>query len=293
MPASRLESGAVGGRNHRTRRVGLGRRRQPRSSGSDSTSASSNLPTSRIGQGDDLPNRPERNEPSGVATGKQTNATAAGNSPNDDRQRRRSPGLTSPTPKFAAASGRQRRVRRGRVYNARQRTRRQSRGSPRAGQEISRSSRPSASRPNKRELRRQYGLQLEDAARRFSNKPLRRSARKRGPFAKVSRRRKRRSVWPTMKRFASPSAGRRNEPRAIPRGGGPARFRRAGQQEAAKLGEDVLKRNPELAKLADEIAKTRAANEKPVLVKVEKRLPEKSSSLPTPPKLQSRPRRSY
>lgn len=42
-----------------------------------------------------------------------------------------------------------------------------------------------------------------------------------------------------------------------------------GQQEAAKLGADVLQRNPELAKLADEIAKTRAANEKAVLVKVE------------------------
>lgn len=46
----------------------------------------------------------------------------------------------------------------------------------------------------------------------------------------------------------------------------------AGQEEAAKLGADVLAKNPELARLADEIAKTRAANEKAVLVKVEQQL---------------------
>lgn len=49
-------------------------------------------------------------------------------------------------------------------------------------------------------------------------------------------------------------------------------FGDAGQEEAAKLGADVLKSNPELAKLADEIAKTRAANEKAVLVKVEEQV---------------------
>lgn len=49
-------------------------------------------------------------------------------------------------------------------------------------------------------------------------------------------------------------------------------FGDAGQEEAAKLGADVLKSNPELAKLADEIAKTRAANEKAVLVKVEEQI---------------------
>lgn len=49
-------------------------------------------------------------------------------------------------------------------------------------------------------------------------------------------------------------------------------FGDAGQEEAAKLGADVLKSNPELAKLADEIAKARAAQEKAVLVKVEQDL---------------------
>lgn len=49
-------------------------------------------------------------------------------------------------------------------------------------------------------------------------------------------------------------------------------FGDAGQEEAAKLGADVLKSNPELAKLADEIAKARAAQEKAVLVKVEQEL---------------------
>ena len=64
-------------------------------------------------------------------------------------------------------------------------------------------------------------------------------------------------------------------------------FGEQGQQEAAKLGEDVLKRNPELAKLADEIAKTRAANEKAVLVKVEETLTGKIVVTPDASKLQA------
>ena len=62
-------------------------------------------------------------------------------------------------------------------------------------------------------------------------------------------------------------------------------FGEAGQQEAAKLGEDVLKKNPELAKLAEEIAKARAAQEKAVLVKVEQELTGKITVSPDSAKL--------
>ena len=48
-----------------------------------------------------------------------------------------------------------------------------------------------------------------------------------------------------------------------------------------------MKRNPELAKLADEIAKTRAANEKAVLVKVEETLTGKIVVTPDASKLQA------
>ena len=64
-------------------------------------------------------------------------------------------------------------------------------------------------------------------------------------------------------------------------------FGEQGQQEAAKLGEDVLKKNPELARLADEIAKTRAANEKAVLVKVEETLTGKIVVTPDAAKLKA------
>ena len=64
-------------------------------------------------------------------------------------------------------------------------------------------------------------------------------------------------------------------------------FGEQGQQEAARLGEDVLKKNPELARLADEIAKTRAANEKAVLVKVEETLTGKIVVTPDADKLKA------
>lgn len=76
-------------------------------------------------------------------------------------------------------------------------------------------------------------------------------------------------------RLAERGAGKRNRGEKLTReeAGALSQFYgEAGQQEAAKLGADVLAKNPELARLADEIAKTRAANEKAVLVKVEEQV---------------------